>query len=107
MSKLLSIILHRDVTILKRVILMNHTKLTRRIDGLGRIVIPKEIRDNLNVSDGDLLEIAVANNEIILSKYSRLDDKISQIKKIAGIFANNFECQIIITDRNKIIYSNF
>ena len=86
---------------------MNRTKLTRRIDGLGRIVIPKEIRDNMNVADGDLLEISVVNNEIVLSKYSKLDDKIGFIKNIASIVANNFECKIIITDRTKIIYSNF
>lgn len=85
---------------------MNHTKLTRRIDGLGRIVIPKEIRDNLGITEGELLEINVMNSEILLSKYSKLDDKISLIETIADNLASNFGCKIVITDRSKVIYSN-
>lgn len=50
-----------------------YTGLTRRIDNLGRIVIPKEIRKSLNISEGDNLEIGVDGKEITLRKYYPYD----------------------------------
>lgn len=44
------------------------TGMTRAIDDLGRISIPKEIRRNLGIVNGDYLEIAVKENKIILEK---------------------------------------
>ena len=49
---------------------MKATGVVRRIDDLGRIVIPKEIRRNLRVHEGDSLEIYIDGNDtIILKKY--------------------------------------
>lgn len=42
---------------------------TREVDNLGRIVIPKEIRRILNINEGDSLEIFVDGEQIILKKY--------------------------------------
>lgn len=47
---------------------MNSTGMVRKIDELGRIVIPKEIRKNINIHDGEELEIYINNNSIILKK---------------------------------------
>lgn len=77
--------------------------IVRRIDDLGRIVIPKEIRKKLRIRDGENLEILVENDNIILKKYS--------IMKNIEDFASNFtdaiysyiKCNIIITDDEKII----
>lgn len=83
---------------------MKTSGIVRRIDDLGRIVIPKEIRKNLRVRDGDSLEILISNEEeIILRKYS-------MIKKISD-FAQDFtdsiysflKHNIIITDTSNII----
>ena len=50
---------------------MKATGVIRRIDELGRIVIPKEIRKNLRIKEGESLEIYVDNEDrIILKKYS-------------------------------------
>lgn len=49
---------------------MKETGVIRRIDELGRIVIPKEIRKRLRVGPGDMLDIYTSNKEIILSKYT-------------------------------------
>ena len=46
------------------------TGVIRRIDELGRIVIPKEIRRSLRIKEGESLEILVDNENIILKKYS-------------------------------------
>ena len=47
---------------------MKATGIIRRIDDLGRVVIPKEIRKNLRIKEGDNLEIFVEKEEIILKK---------------------------------------
>ena len=48
---------------------MKATGVIRKIDGLGRIVIPMEIRNKLNVSQNDPLEIHVEGNSILVKKY--------------------------------------
>ena len=50
------------------------TGIIRRIDDLGRIVIPKEVRRALGINDGDPLEIFRNGNDIVLRKYSFADD---------------------------------
>lgn len=46
------------------------TGIVRRIDELGRIVIPKEIRRTMNIKEGDALEIKSLSNHIIVKKYN-------------------------------------
>ena len=48
---------------------MTSTGIVRRIDGLGRIVLPKELRATLDLNDRDPLEIHTEGNTIILKKY--------------------------------------
>lgn len=48
---------------------MKSTGIVRRVDDLGRVVIPKELRRNLDIKEGDPLEIYVENDRIILRKY--------------------------------------
>ena len=48
------------------------TGMKRKIDELGRIVIPKEIRKSLKLNMGDSLEIYIEDNKISLRKYSSL-----------------------------------
>lgn len=50
---------------------MKATGIVRRIDDLGRIVIPKEIRRNMGLNDGDALEINYNNGTISICKYKK------------------------------------
>lgn len=52
---------------------MKATGVVRRIDELGRLVIPKEIRKNFKIKEGDSIEFFVENNKIILEKYSLMN----------------------------------
>lgn len=52
---------------------MKATGIVRRIDDLGRIVIPKEIRRNFNIEEGDALELSISGKYICFSKYSPED----------------------------------
>lgn len=47
---------------------MRNTGMSRAIDPLGRLVLPKEIRDSLNLKTGVRLDIGVSNDKIILSR---------------------------------------
>ena len=49
---------------------MKSTGITRKVDELGRIVLPKEIRNSLDINNGDWLEIFVNSEQIILQKYT-------------------------------------
>ena len=60
---------------------MKTTGVVRRIDDLGRIVIPKEIRRTLRIHDGESLEIFVDNEIITLKKYSSLNE-LANVSKI-------------------------
>ena len=53
---------------------MKETGVIRRIDELGRIVIPKEIRKRLRVGPGDMLDIYTSDKQIVLSKYTELSE---------------------------------
>ncbi len=48
---------------------MKATGIVRRVDDLGRIVLPKELRENLNINEKDPIEFYVEEEKIILQKY--------------------------------------
>ncbi len=82
---------------------MKSTGVVRRIDELGRIVIPKEIRRNLGIRDGENIEIFTENDSIILKKYYRMSTNIDLANHLCELIYNNFNYKILITDREKII----
>ena len=50
------------------------TGIVRRVDELGRVVIPKEVRRSMGIKDGDPLEIFRDKDRIVLQKYSYADE---------------------------------
>ena len=81
---------------------MSKSGMTRRIDELGRLVIPKEIRKNLKIKDNDQIEISILDDKIVLSKYDILkkDDIIHQLLLCIKKLLNK---NILFTSREKII----
>jgi len=82
---------------------MKSTGVVRRIDELGRIVIPKEIRRNLRIKDGEALEIFVDSDLIGLKKFSPMNDLESIAKALVDSVYLSIKQDMIITDRDKII----
>lgn len=82
---------------------MKSTGVVRRIDDLGRIVIPKEIRRSLRIREGESLEIYSNDQEIVLKKYSFIESIESFAKKLCESFYSSIKKDIIITDTEKII----
>ena len=61
---------------------MKSTGIIRRIDSLGSIVIPKEIRKSLKIFENDMLEISLDNNVIKLQKTSTFSDSLNNYEEI-------------------------
>jgi stage V sporulation protein T len=85
---------------------MKCTGVIRRIDELGRIVIPKEIRKSLAIREGESLEIFIDNDKLIMKKYSKLDNYQNDIKDIIKYISNAFNININFYDRDKLIVSS-
>lgn len=79
------------------------TGITRRIDELGRIVIPKEIRQNLGIREGEKLAINLRDDNIILTKEAALFRYENLIAQIVKSLAEVTTDLILITDRDKVI----
>lgn len=83
---------------------MKATGIVRRIDDLGRVVIPKEIRRTLRIREGDPLEIFVdRDGEVILKKYSPIGELGDFAKEYAESLADATGHIAIITDRDVMI----
>mgnify|MGYP003183337152 FL=1 len=82
---------------------MKQTGVTRKIDELGRIVIPKEIRKNLGVRDGETLEIFTSEDSIILKKYFEVRKYEDLSSKLCELIKNIYNVDLVITDREKVI----
>lgn len=86
---------------------MKTTGITRRIDELGRIVIPKEIRHNLRIKKGELLEIFISDVDTIsLKKHSLLKENHEYIELLINTLSNLVNANIFLTDTDSIIVSN-
>ena len=82
---------------------MKATGIIRRIDDLGRVVIPKEIRKNLRIKEGDNLEIFVVNEDIILKKYSMMNKINDLAQELTDAIYTFMKHSIFITDTDQVV----
>ncbi|MDQ0216192.1 AbrB family transcriptional regulator (stage V sporulation protein T) [Oikeobacillus pervagus] len=83
---------------------MKATGIVRRIDDLGRVVIPKEIRRTLRIREGDPLEIFVdRDGEVILKKYSPISELSDFAKEYAEALFDSLGSPVLICDRDEVI----
>lgn len=83
---------------------MKATGVVRRIDDLGRIVIPKEIRRSLRIREGDSLEIYTdGTGSIVLKKYSLIDSINNFITQYVEAVYTSAKRDIIVTDMERVI----
>lgn len=83
---------------------MKATGIVRRIDDLGRIVIPKEIRRTLRIRETDPLEIFTnREGEIILKKYSSIGELGEFSKTYAECMAQTTGNMVCVSDRDQIV----
>ena len=83
---------------------MKATGIVRRIDDLGRVVIPKEIRRTLRIREGDPLEIFTEKDgEVIFKKYSPMGELGEFAAQICDSLGRNTGRIAAVSDRDAII----
>ena len=83
---------------------MKATGIVRRIDDLGRVVIPKEIRRTQRIREGDPLEIfTTGDGEVVFKKYSPMGEVSRLAAQYAEALARALGCTALICDRDHIL----
>lgn len=83
---------------------MKATGIVRRIDDLGRVVVPKEIRRTLRIREGDPLEIFTdKDGGIVLKKYSPIGELSEYAKDFASAMESVLDHTVLICDKDSVI----
>lgn len=83
---------------------MKATGIVRRIDDLGRVVIPKEIRRTLRIREGDPLEIFTdREGGIILKKYSPIGELNDYARDFTASMGTVLDCTVAVCDKDSIV----
>lgn len=83
---------------------MKATGIVRRIDELGRLVIPKEIRRSLHIRESDSIEIYTdQNGDIVLRKYARMRELGEYAPAIVQSLSSVFNCTAALTDTETVL----
>ena len=75
----------------------------RRLDGLGRIVLPKEYRKLLKINDDSKLKISLEENYIKIEKYSDINTNLENLLNLQKILKKEIDLEILVTDLDEII----
>ena len=85
---------------------MKATGIVRRIDDLGRVVIPKEIRRTMRIREGDPLEIYTnSDGEVIFKKYSAISEMSENAVHVADIMNKIAGCPVVVFDKDHVVAS--
>lgn len=76
---------------------MKDTGMIRKIDSLGRIVLPKEIRNSMGIVEGSALSIMLENGKIILEKYDTIKSIGDVGTELCEVLYESVKCPIILT----------
>ncbi|HBB72234.1 MAG TPA: stage V sporulation protein T [Ruminococcus sp.] len=83
---------------------MKATGIVRRIDDLGRVVIPKEIRRTMRIREGDPLEIYTnSEGEVIFRKYSEMNSISENAGYVAEVMHKTAGCPVVICDKDHVV----
>lgn len=85
---------------------MKTTGIIRRIDELGRVVIPKEIRRTCNIHEGDPLEIYIDNDAVCFKKYFVVGEFLETINHMINDVGDEYEMknrQEVISKLNEVV----
>lgn len=89
---------------------MKATGIVRRIDDLGRLVIPKELRGTLGIKDGDPIEIFMNGDKVVLRKYSPGCCLCGSVEReLVPLYPEKLVCrpciEIVVKNESKLIES--
>lgn len=82
---------------------MLDTGITRKIDGMGRLVIPKELRERFNIKEDDYLEFCIINEGLVIKKYSKLGKLQSLAQELTDTLNKYLGAEVLIAERDKVL----
>lgn len=83
---------------------MKETGIVRKLDNLGRLVIPKEIRRCMRIKEGSPIEFALLpTGEIVLCKYSLIGQISDYSDDFCDVLGEMLDCIVLIGDRDQVI----
>lgn len=82
---------------------MKTTGMVRRIDELGRIVIPKEIRKQLMMKEGESIAFSLEDDKVVLTKFSSLNKLSSTVQILLEGLYNKYHNTFLLCDQDKVI----
>lgn len=74
--------------------MLNNTMITRRVDDLGRVVIPREIRRNMRIKEGDKFELWVDEHGVYFKHLNDYFKHLNDIASLAGRLRVMIECDL-------------
>ena len=86
---------------------MKATGIVRRIDELGRLVIPKEIRRVMRMDVGSAVEIFTQNDQVVLQKYSPIKEFKGFASSLSEGLEKNIEARVVICDESEWLNGKF
>ncbi|HPG91779.1 MAG TPA: AbrB/MazE/SpoVT family DNA-binding domain-containing protein [Clostridia bacterium] len=81
---------------------MNETGIVRRIDELGRIVVPKEIRSSMRLAEGSMLEFCVSGDNLVLKKYNQLSVVNETVYALAKTLSSRLDTAVYFVSDGEI-----
>lgn len=86
---------------------MNTTGIVRRVDELGRVVIPKELRRTLKIREGEEVEVFVKeDNTLMLKKYSAVKESYKIIDNLVKSISKILNIDLLVIDKDEVISAN-
>lgn len=79
--------------------------ITRRVDSLGRVVVPKEYRKKIKINEGDLLELFLEDNGILIKKYELISSNDKFLKSYISLMSKQLECDVLICTKDDVVLS--
>ena len=83
----------------------NDTAFVKKIDDLGRIVLPKEIRRDLKIREGDEVSVSRKGNGVLITKFSIMQNFREEAKKFIDDFYETVKAPVVLCDESKILYT--
>ena len=82
---------------------MKNNIYVRKVDGLGRFVIPKDLRESLNINYNDYLEIINYKDFLIVKKYSKLNNLKNLLQDVVDIINEFLNTEVLIVEKDSIV----
>ena len=85
---------------------MENTTIVRKIDDLGRFVLPIDVRRKMNIMPGDTLEMSLSNDIIKIKKYASIQNVVWLAKMVIKSLFDVYDIEASLEDENKILINN-